>query len=168
MQMQANCRYGPGTAYLYAHDLYEGDHGEVNGRNYSGTWLWIQPDDLDWHCWVAASVVEIEGDINSVVVHSSQLPHSTLYGPPENVQASRKDDRVVVSWNAVWMTDDDDRGYLIEATVCQNGNLISVAVQTDRPKYTFTDELNCEGDSGGRLYAVEKHGYTDPVPIPWP
>jgi len=111
-------------------------------------------------------VVEIEGDINSVVVHSSQLPHSTLYGPPENVQASRKDDRVVVSWNAVWMTDDDYRGYLIEATVCQNGNLISVAVQTDRPKYTFTDELNCDGDSEGRQYAVEKHGYADPVTIP--
>ncbi|UCD43027.1 MAG: hypothetical protein JSV69_05345, partial [Chloroflexota bacterium] len=121
VQMQANCRYGPGTAYLYAHGLYEGDLGEVNGRNYSGTWLWIQPDNLDWHCWVAASVVEIEGDINTVVVHRSQLPHSTLYGPPGDVQASRDGDQVVVTWNAVWMTDDDYRGYLIEANICQNG-----------------------------------------------
>jgi hypothetical protein len=168
VQMQANCRYGPGTAYLYAHGLYEGDHGEVNGRNYSGTWLWIQPDDLDWHCWVAASVVEIEGDINTVVVHRSQLPYSTLYGPPGNIQASRDGEQVVVTWNAVWMTDDDYRGYLIEATLCQNGNLIPVAVHTDRPRYTFSDEQNCGGDSGGRLYAVEKHGYTDPVTIPWP
>ena len=168
MQMQANCRYGPGTAYLYAHGLYEGDHGEVNGRNYAGTWLWIQPDNLDWHCWVAASVVEIEGDINTVVVHRSQLPHSTLYGPPENVQASRDGDKVVATWNAVWMTDDDYRGYLIEATLCQNGFLIPVAVHTDRPRYTFSDEENCDGESGGRLYAVEKHGYIDPVVIPWP
>jgi hypothetical protein len=166
--MQANCRYGPGTAYLYAHGLYEGDRGEVNGRNYSGTWLWIKPENLDWHCWVAASVVEIEGDIGTVAVHRSSLPHSTLYGPPQNVQATRDGDRVVVSWNTVWMTEDDDRGYLIEATICQNGNLISVAVQTDRSAYEFSDEQNCSGASGGRIYTVEKHGYSDPVVIPWP
>ena len=76
--MQANCRYGPGTAYLYAHGLYEGDQGEVNGRNYSGTWLWIKPENLDWHCWVAASVVEVQGDIGMVVVHRSSLPYSSL------------------------------------------------------------------------------------------
>jgi hypothetical protein len=66
------------------------------------------------------------------------------------------------------MTDDDYRGYLIEATVCQNGNLVPVAVQTDRTSYAFSDESNCNGESGGRLYSVEKHGYSDPVPIPWP
>lgn len=166
--MQANCRYGPGTAYLYAHGLYEGDRGEVNGRNYSGTWLWIKPENLEWHCWVAASVVNIEGDIGTVVVHRSSLPHSTLYGPPQNVLATRDGDRVIVSWNAVWMTEDDDRGYLIEATICQNGNMIPLAVQTDRPAYEFSDDQNCSGASGGRLYTVEKHGYSDPVVIPWP
>lgn len=166
--MQANCRYGPGTAYLYAHGLYEGDRGEINGRNYSGTWLWIKPENLDWHCWVSESVVDIEGDIGTVVVHRSSLPHSTLYGPPQNVQASRDGDRVVVSWNAVWMTEDDYRGYLIEATVCQNGNLIPVAVDTERTRYEFSDQQNCSGDSGGRLYSVEKHGYSDPVTIQWP
>lgn len=166
--MQANCRYGPGTAYLYAHGLYAGDKGEVNGRNYSGTWLWIKPENLDWHCWVAASVVEIEGDIGTVVVHRSRLPYSTLYGPPANVRASRDGERVVVSWNVVGMTEDDDRGYLIEATICQNGHLIPVAVQTNRPAYEFNDQQNCSGKSGGKLYTVEKHGYSDPVQIPWP
>ncbi len=166
--MQANCRYGPGTAYLYAHGLYPGDRGEVNGRNYAGTWLWIQPENLDWHCWVAASVVEVQGDIGTVVVHRSSLPHSSLYGPPSNVRASREGDRVTVAWNRVSMTQDDDRGYLIEATICQNGNLVSVAVQTDRPAYEFSDQQNCSGESGGRLYTVEKHGYSDPVQIPWP
>ncbi len=166
--MQANCRYGPGTAYLYAHGLYEGDRGEVNGRNYSGTWLWIKPENLDWHCWVAASVVEVQGDIGTVVVHRSSLPYSSLYGPPTNVRASRADERVVVTWDAVWMTEDDDRGYLIEATLCQNGFLVPVAVHTDRPIYDFSDQQNCSGESGGRLYTVEKHGYSDPVMIPWP
>jgi hypothetical protein len=166
--MQANCRYGPGTAYLYFHGLYTGDHGEVNGRNYSSTWLWIQPENLDRHCWVAASVVEIQGDVRTVAVVQSRLPKATLYGPPENVKASRDGDRVRVTWDPVWMTDDDYRGYLIEATLCQNGNLVFVAVHADKPRYDFTDQSGCSGESGGKLYAVEKHGYTDPVQISWP
>lgn len=166
--MQANCRYGPGTAYLYAHGLYEGDHALVHGRTYNGTWLWVQPDDLTWHCWVSASVVEVEGDINTVVVVQRQLPKSTLYGPPKSVKAVRNGDEVTVTWNAVWMTEDDDRGYLIEADVCQNGHLIDVAVATNGTSYTFLDEENCDRRSSGALFTVEKHGYTDPVTIPWP
>jgi hypothetical protein len=81
---------------------------------------------------------------------------------------TRSGNQVTVSWEAVWMTEDDDRGYLIEATICQNGVLIPIAVQTDSTSYTFTDDQNCSGESRGRLYTVEKHGYTTPVEIPWP
>jgi len=166
--MQANCRYGPGKAYLYAHGLYEGDAGEVHGRNYSGGWLWIKPANLDWHCWVAASVVDVVGDVSTVNVVQTRLPHSTLYAPPENVQAGRDGDLVTVTWEAVWMTEDDDRGYMIEATICQGTNLIHIAVQTDKRSYQFTDESGCSGASGGLLYTVSKYGYTDPAEIPWP
>ena len=166
--MQANCRYGPGQAYLYSHGLYTGDRAEVHGRNSSGSWLWIQPMNLDRHCWVSASVVELIGDISTLVVVQSKLPHSTLYEAPENVKAERDGDRVIVTWDPVWMTEDDYRGYLIEATICQGGGLVSVAVHTDETSYEFTDEQGCSGESGGKLYTVEKHGYTDPVSIPWP
>lgn len=166
--MQAFCRYGPGKAYLYSHGLYAGDRGIVEGRNYTGTWLWIQPDNLDRHCWMAASVAEVSGNVSSMPVVTTLLPHSTLYESPKKVQAVRKGDLVAVTWEPVWMTEDDDRGYLIEANVCQNGAFISIAVQTDKPKYEFTDEQGCSGTSGGKLYTVEKHGYTDPVQIPWP
>lgn len=165
---QANCRYGPGTAYLYAQGLYAGDTSIVHGRNSGGTWLWILPSTATWHCWVSASVVEIQGDIRTVRVQTPQLPHSTLYGQPGWVRAERQGDQVIVTWERVPMTEDDFRGYLIEARVCQGGNLIGVAVHTDDTSYTFTDESTCESDSGGQVYAVEKHGYTDPVPIPWP
>jgi hypothetical protein len=165
---QANCRYGPGTAYLYSHGLYEGDQAQIDGRNSSGSWLWILPENLDRHCWVSASVVEIQGDAGSMPVVQSKLPHSTLYGPPTSVEADREGNQVTVSWDAVWMTEDDYRGYLIEATTCQNGQLIWVAVSIDGTSATFTDDTNCSGDSGGLLYTVEKHGYTDPVDIPWP
>jgi len=166
--MQSNCRYGPGKAYLYAWGMYTGDTGTVWGRDDSGTWLWIQPDNIQYQCWIAASVVEIHGDIFTLRVAPVRLPHSTLYGPPQGVTAVRDGDSVTVSWQPVNMTEDDNRGYMIEANVCQNGNLVWIAVVTMDTSYTFTDETSCSESSNGMLYTVEKHGYTDPVPIPWP
>jgi len=167
--MQAFCRYGPGKAYLYSHGLYPGDRAEVNGRTNSGTWLWIKPENLDRHCWMAASVAEVRGDIFSVVVVQRELPFATvLYDPPNNAQATRDGNTVRVTWNRVNMTEDDDRGYLIEATVCQEGHLLFLAVRTDDTFYEFTDETGCALPSNGLLYTVEKHGYTEPVEIPWP
>ena len=166
--MQANCRYGPAKAYLYAWGMYPGDTGTVWGRNYSGTWLWIQPDNIEYQCWIAASTVEIHGDISILRVAPVRLPHSVLYGPPDNISAVRDGNSVTVSWQKVNMTEDDDRGYMIEANVCQDGNLIWMAVATMDNFYTFTDETSCSSPSNGLLYTVEKHGYADPVPIPWP
>jgi len=168
LEERAFCRYGPGKAYLFSHELKKGDLTEVHGRNASQTWLWLKPYNLDRHCWAAASVLEVNGDIASVNIVTSRLPQSTLYGPPEWVSADRDGDEVTVEWESVWMTVDDFRGYLIEATVCQNGNLIFAPVQTDDTSFTFTDEAGCSGSSGGLLYTVEKHGYTAPVEIPWP
>jgi hypothetical protein len=166
--MRAFCRYGPGQAYLYSHELKEGDPAEAHGRNYSGTWLWVKPANLDRHCWAAASVLEISGDIQSLPAVTARLPQSTLYGPPEEVEAYREGDSVTIVWRPVWMTEDDYRGYLIEATVCENGLRLSVAVHSDETSYTFVDDGSCSGSSGGKLYTVEKHGYTTPVEIPWP
>ncbi len=168
VKMQAHCRYGPAKAYLHAGDLYPGDHGLVWNRNYDGSWLWVKWDKQSWPCWVSASVVEVEGDVFTVVVYYRPLPKSTLYGPPKKVRAVRQGDQVVVSWDAVWMTEDDFRGYLIEARICRNGYLLDVAVHTNGTSYTFNDDTNCSRASSGKLYAVEKHGYTDPVSIPWP
>jgi hypothetical protein len=164
----AHCRFGPGKAYLHAADLYEGDHGLVWNRNYAGSWLWVRFDKLHYACWVAASVTAIEGDIFSVSVYMPPLPKSELYEPPKKVTANRSGDQVLVTWDEVWMTEDDDRGYLLQTRICQNGNLIDLAVHTNGNSYTFLDEKGCSDDSKGRLFAVEKHGYTDPISIPWP
>ena len=166
--MQANCRYGPGKAYLYAWGMYTGDTGTVWGRNDSGTWLWIQPDNIHYQCWIAASVVEIHGDIFTLRVAATRLPQSTLYDPPQGVTAARDGDEVTISWQPVAMTEDDNRGYMIEANLCQSGNLIWMAIAMMETSYTFTDETSCSEASSGMLYTVEKHGYTVPVPIPWP
>lgn len=167
IEARAFCRYGPGKAYLYSHELNAGDIVQVDGRNYTGSWLWVQPADLARHCWTSAAVVEVSGDPLSAPVVQTQLPKSSLYGPPEDVEAERQGDTVVVRWSPVWMTEDDNRGYLIEALVCQGGGSVPYIVQTDETAYEFPDDGSCSG-AGGRLYTVEKHGYTDPVEIPWP
>ena len=74
----------------------------------------------------------------------------------------------MVTWDAVWMTVDDDRGYFLEARVCAQAGLIDVYGHTDGTSYTFSDRTSCSSASSGKLYVVEKHGYTDPVVIPWP
>jgi uncharacterized protein YraI len=165
---QAHCRFGPGTAYLHAFTAYLGQHAEVHGRNDWGTWLWVLFDGEPRHCWIATSVTQVDGDVRTVVVAQTRLPQSTLYGPPSSVRAARQGDQVIVTWEPVWMTEDDYRGYMIEAYVCQNGAYLWTAVAIDGTSATFTDQAGCSLPSSGRLYTVEKHGYTAPVPIPWP
>jgi len=140
----------------------------VRGRNNSGTWLYIKFDKLDYFCWIAASLTDIEGDVMLVYPTERKLPVSTLYRAPENVQAVRQGDTVTVTWKRVNMTEDDDRGYMIEAYVCQEGRYLFLVVATDNTFYEFKDQSGCPLPSSGLLYTVEKHGYTDPAKIPWP
>jgi len=165
---QAHCRYGPNKNYLHAGDLYTGDHGALWNRNSNGTWLWVRFDKLWYACWVAASVVDVDGDIFSVVRISTRLPQSTLYDSPDIVKATRDGDKVTITWEPVWMTTDDYVGYLVEATVCQGGSLVFVPIAVDGTSVTVKDESGCDGTSKAKLYSVEKHGYTDPVSVPWP
>jgi hypothetical protein len=166
--MQSHCRYGPAKAYLHAGDFYPGDHGLLWNRNRDGSWLWVKWDKQHWACWISASVVEVDGDIFSVVEYYHPLPKSTLYGPPYDVTAERQGDRVTINWKPVRMTVDDDRGYMIKAQVCLHGYLVDMVYHTDTTSYTLTDEQTCTRASNGVVYAVEKHGYTKPVEIPWP
>ena len=164
----AHCRFGPGVAYLHAIDLWVGDTGEVHNRNHDGSWLYIWVDKWGKRCWVSSWVVDVEGDVFSVVEWMSPLPYTTFSGPPKNVQASRNGNQVTISWNALNVPDEDKRGFLIEATLCADGALYDGAFQTDKTHIILTDDQNCSGPSSGLLYGVEKHGYTKPVQIPWP
>lgn len=166
--MQAHCRYGDNVAYLHAGDLYPGDRGLVWNRNANNSWYWVKWEKQSWPCWVSSTVVEVEGDVSTVSVYYPALPKSTLYGPVEDVWATRQGDDVVVEWEGIWMTEDDFRGYLVEAKVCRDGVMIPWIAHTDGTSLLFDDDPECEADSSAKLYAVEKHGYTDPVSVPWP
>ena len=170
VKMQANCRYGPGTAYLYRWGLYPGDTADVRGRNWDGSWLWIHPSNLEprQNCWASKIVFNETIDPSTVNYVEVALPRTTFAGPPGNVRAERQGNQVTVSWDVVPLSDDKRRGYMIEAQVCENQLRYPLIIQTDDTSYTFRDDEDCEGESGGLLYTAEKHGYSDPVQIPWP
>jgi hypothetical protein len=165
---QANCRYGPGAAYLFEWGLYPGDRVRIYNRNDTGTWLYVKPNSYRDRCWVLASLLEIQGDVLALDPYYSPLPYSTLYLPPRNVFASRNGTDVWIRWDGVWMTEDDYRGYLVEAWVCLDGEIVFTPVHVDGTVVILTDEPWCSEPSHGRLFTVEKHGYTDPVTIIWP
>ena len=170
----AHCRYGPNQAYLHAADLYQGDRGEVRERWYLNGWLRVRFDKLSYHCWVAPGAVEVTGDLNKVIV-LNQIDLTRVgtnqYGPPQGLTASRQGNEVTISWNQMVMTEDKDRGYFIDMFVCQNGGYIWWPVSFPNQfttSYTVTDEPGCTQPSGGVIYTVEKHGYSQPETIPWP
>ncbi len=170
---QAHCRYGPSAAYLHAADLYPGDAGTVRGRFVYSKWLFVKFDKLDYFCWVAPSVVDVVGDISKINLTELNLQAigSNRYGPPNNVSAVRDGNKVIISWDQVMMTSDKDRGYFIDAFVCQGGAYLWWTFSYPdqfTASYTVKDEAGCGEPSFGFLYTVEKHGYSDPVKIPWP
>jgi hypothetical protein len=166
--VQANCRYGPGAAYLYEWGLYPGDPVEILGRNDLGTWVYVKPRYYMDRCWVKTDLLEVNGDVFAVSPYYSRLPFSELYKPPTNARATRNGDEVWVAWDPVWMTEDDYRGYLIEAWLCQEGQLIFTPVGIDGTSVFLRDEAGCAMPSSARLYTAEKHGYTQWVAVPWP
>ena len=170
---QAHCRYGPSVAFLHAADLYSGDTGSVRGRfEYSG-WLYIKFDKLKYYCWVAPSVVDVVGDVNTIKYTEPDLQSVgySNYGPPGNIIAVRNGDEVTITWHQVEMTTDQDRGYLIIAFVCQNDNYLwwtDSYPDQFTTTYTVKDETGCSTPSEGVLYTVTKEGFSKPAKIPWP
>lgn len=170
---QSHCRYGPSVAFLHAADLYPGDTGTVRGRFEYSNWLFIKFDKLKYYCWVAPSVVDVVGDINTINLTDMNLD-AVAYdknGPPKNVQAVRNGDEVTITWNQVPMTPDHDRGYLIIAFVCQNGAYLWWTYSYPdqfTTSYTVKDKPGCPVPSEGQIYTVDKEGISKPGDIPWP
>src|SRR5215208_3368234 len=167
---QAHCRYGPSVAYLHAADLHAGEVGSVRGRYIYSNWLYVKFDKLDYFCWVAPSVVDVVGDVSTVAYKELNLQSigSNQYGPPKNVLAVRNGNEVIVSWDRVEMTKDKDRSYLLELFVCQDGAFLwwtDSYPDQYTTSYEVKDEAGCPQPSTGKLYTVEKHGFSEPVII---
>jgi hypothetical protein len=168
---QANCRYGPGAAYLYKYGLYPGYYLEIIGRNEKGTWIVIRAIGGTNPCWVKASLLDIRGDVMSLAPASLPLPQSPYYGPLTGVSAVREGSTVIISWNTLQLRPGDDSlqyPYLVEAWLCQDGQVSFFPIGSWETMVTVQDEPGCDEASHARIYGVEKHGYTAWVNIPWP
>lgn len=165
---QANCRYGPGWAYLYKFGLYEGFPVEVLARTDKGDWVYVLPRWYESGCWIRADLLDISGDVFSVKVDYGDLPYSFIYQPPRILSVVRRGDEVTIEWTDVGMTADKYRGYLIEAWLCIDGELVFTAVNVDGTITRMIDEYGCSEPSWARIFSAEKHGYSRWRMIPWP
>jgi hypothetical protein len=144
---------------------------EIIGRNDLGTWVLVQAFGGDNPCWVKASLLDIEGDVMAVAPTYIPLPKSPYYGPLTGVAALREGDQVTISWQPVQLRAGDETAeapYLVEAWLCQAGELIFTPVGSHINIVTVQDEPGCAEPSHARVYLVEKHGYTNWVEVPWP
>ncbi len=175
----SGCWYGPGFAYLFKYGLNATVWMNVYGRNMDGTWLNIRaPVDRPTNaCWIRTDLVRFDkGELKDVPIVWTTLPYATnLYKPPIP-SATRTGNDVSIFWQPVYMTEDDYRGYLIEAWVCQGGVRVflpigyvtSFAQNNTLMSVKVTDEPGCDVPSSARIYSAEKHGYTAYRMVPWP
>jgi len=64
-----NCRFGPGTQYGIAGALNLGRQAEMIGRNEDSSWWYVKnPSDPSTLCWLAASVTDTVGNVDSLPV----------------------------------------------------------------------------------------------------
>jgi hypothetical protein len=183
--MHSQCRFGPGVGYLYDYDLFTDNLMEVIGWHEilankepgvwePSIWLYVRAVGGVNICWVNSNLVKVvRGDIFDAPMYTSFLPYSVLYKAPKAVEAWRDGVNVTVMWSSIWMTEDDYRGYLVESWVCHDKKLYLTpvgytGVNVANPAVIIPDEPGCSEPSSARLYAVEKHGYTGWILVPWP
>jgi hypothetical protein len=165
----ANCRLGPGVAYLESGvAFHEGDRALVEGRNSNagGSWLWVQIENVSFHCWVHASVADLNVELNSIKYLPVNVPTNESVPPPTGIKARRSGSNVTITWNAA--PSSVDLAYLIEGGTCRGSYLLNVAYETTKTVYTLLDDENCTGDSFGTLRTSNKLGYSSAVVISWP
>ncbi len=174
---KVSCRYGPGPDYLYLYGMVQGANQDVIGRTDTGKWVLTRSRGDTKSCWVKAEFLTINGDVMSVeMVYPDKftlLRSSQRYLFPWNVAAIRSGDKVTITWESEARRPGDEEDatsvlYMVEVWVCQGGQLIFTPIGTSIPQVSVTDEAGCAEASHGRVYFVEKHGYTGPSQIPWP
>ena len=172
----SDCMYGPGSVYLYKYSVFTDNPMEAIGRNWNGSWIYIQ-SIAGWNpCWIQADFVKrSSGNVNELPIASSKLPYSNQYNSPD-ASAHRDGNEVTISWKADWMSLDDYRGYLIEAWLCQAGEQVfdpigyvpPLASNVGSLSIIVLDEPGCNLPSSARIYSAQKQGYSVGSYVPWP
>jgi len=100
-KLDANCREGPGTAYEVYGNLLEGEQAVIKGRLGDSSWFLITLANRSSNCWIAASVVDVHGDPDTIQVAAAppppppvqtEPPQPTDTTPPVYQAATNKDE----------------------------------------------------------------------------
>lgn len=70
----ANCRYGPGTAYDIADTLFAEQSAPIVGRNELSTWWQIKGPTFGSLCWVSGMTVQVNGSLDGVPIGAAPPP----------------------------------------------------------------------------------------------
>jgi hypothetical protein len=168
------CFYGPHRAFLFKYGVLGGSNLEIIGINSDTNYIQVRAIGGNNPCWMNLEWMDVRGDISSLEPIDPMdllLPMSPFYGPLSGVAALRNGNNVTISWEPLYLRAGDDseqEPYLVETWVCQEGKQIFIPIGAWINQATVTDEPGCSEPSHGRVYGVEKHGYTRYVEVPWP
>lgn len=171
-QKRVSCFYGPSRAYLYKYGLRQGNHLEIIGYLEDTGYIEVRAIGGSNPCWMNLEWMDVEGDIGNVKPVDPldiMLPQSPYYGPLTWVKATRTGNEVMITWEEMGMSPGDDseqEPYLVEVWVCRNERLTFIPTGVYYTKVVVMDEPGCNEQSFGRVYGVEKYGYTKPREIP--
>ena len=88
-KMDANCREGPGTAFDVYGSLLNGQEAVIKGRMAAdSSWLLIAIAGRTRDCWIAASTVNVSGnlDVVQIVPAPAAPPPAAVEPPPVDIQ----------------------------------------------------------------------------------
>ncbi len=168
------CFYGPSKAYLYKYGLLGGNRLEIIGILRDTGYIEIRAIGGSNPCWMNMQFMDVQGDVNLIQPIDPLdvvLPWSPYYNALDSVNATRQGDLVTISWSPLNLRAGDDseqEPYLVETWVCQNDVLVFIPFGVYETEVSVVDEPGCTQPSHGRVYGVEKHGYTLYLQIPWP
>jgi len=169
-----SCRYGPGAEYLYLYALNQDANIKLVGRTDANNWVRV---DGTTKCWVKAEFLEIAGEPRALpIVYPgiAKLPVSPYYPGPSWANATRKDNRIEITWEPVPISpgkyeDEFMHQYIVEVWRCEGGQILFETLGTNSPFIVVeNDEAGCSIPSHGNVFVQEKHGYGGPIEIPWP
>lgn len=169
-----SCFYGPSNHYLYKYGLLKGNRLDIIG--YIADTGFIEVQAIGGHnpCWMNLKFMDVQGDIQlirPVDPLTIKIPRSPYYSSLNWAKATREGSEVTITWDTLEISPGKDslqEPYLVEVWVCQAGKLTFVPIGAYDNKATVLDEPGCSQASFGRVYGVEKHGYTKPLEIQWP
>jgi len=173
-QEHVSCFYGPSKAYLYKYGLLKGNRLDILGYIADTGYIEVQAIGGNNPCWMNLEWMDVQGDIHLVQPIDPltiKRPWSPFYDGLSWVTADRRGSEVTITWPALVLRAGDDseqEPYLLETWMCRGGKLTFVPIGVYQTTATVVDEPGCDQPSFGRVYGVEKHGYTKYLKIQWP